>query len=164
MKVLFIHGLEGSPQGAKAQCLRRHFDVIAEGMDTGDFSACVAQQARAVAEHAPHVVVGSSFGGAVAAALLSQGAWRGPTVLLAPALGHFGVPLTLPEGVPVLIIHGTRDAIVPLDESRSLSRSGTPGAVRLCEVDDEHRLVSLLEGDALASMIADWVATAAATR
>ena len=47
---------------------------------------CVEQQ-RTVVEHVqPDVVVGSSFGGAIAALLLQRGAYSGPTLLLCPAV------------------------------------------------------------------------------
>ena len=51
------------------------------------FAACVAVHQRALADAAtPDVLVGSSWGGAVAAALVAVGAWRGPVVLMCPAL------------------------------------------------------------------------------
>jgi hypothetical protein len=153
LRVQLIHGLEGSPQGAKAQYLRRYFDVNAPSMDTGDFPACVAIQRAALEASPPDVLVGSSFGGGVAVALLAGGAWRGPTLLLAPAVGYLGLAPRLPEGVPVVIVHGARDALVPIEDSRVLAATGTRELVRLIEVDDEHRLTSLLEDERLASWI-----------
>lgn len=153
LRVQLIHGLEGSPQGAKAQYLRRYFDVSAPSMDTGDFPACVAIHRAAVEASPPDVLVGSSFGGGVAVALLASGAWRGPTLLLAPAVGYLGIAPRLPEGVPVIIVHGTRDALVPIEDSRVLAATGTPELVRLIEVDDEHRLTTLLEDERLASWV-----------
>ncbi|GMV19307.1 MAG: hypothetical protein AMXMBFR56_75310 [Polyangiaceae bacterium] len=153
MKVQLIHGLEGSPTGAKAKYLGRHFELRAPGMDTGDFEGAVATQAAAVQEHRPEVLVGSSFGGAVALALMQRGLWRGPTLLLAPAVGHFGVEGRIPDGVRVTLVHGTRDEICPIEWSRALARTGSPALVRLVEVDDEHRLGSLLEGEALADFV-----------
>ena len=44
-RVQFIHGLEGSPQGAKARFLAEHFEAITPAMDTSDFAACVALHA-----------------------------------------------------------------------------------------------------------------------
>lgn len=155
MKVQLIHGLEGSPTGAKAQYLGRHFELSAPAMDTGDFQGAVATQAAAAREYNPDVLVGSSFGGAVALALLQRGLWRGPTLLLAPAVGHFGVEARIPDGVRVTIVHGTRDEICPIDWSRALARTGSPELVRLVEVDDEHRLALLLEGEALADLVRD---------
>ena len=150
LRVLFIHGLEGSPQGNKARYLRQHFDVVAEAMDTSDFEGCVRQQASLVEREAPDVVIGSSFGGAVAAALVQRGKWRGPTLLLAPALGHLGLERTLPAGARVAIVHGTRDAVVPIDDSRELARNA---GLELVEVDDEHRLEGLLGSEAFAALV-----------
>ena len=57
LRVQFIHGLEGSPQGAKARFLAGPFDVIAPAMDTSDFAGAIEAQARALAERQPDVVV-----------------------------------------------------------------------------------------------------------
>lgn len=153
MKVQLIHGLEGSPTGAKARYLRGYFELLAPSMDTTNFEASVAVQAEALRGFEPDVLVGSSFGGAVALALLQRGLWQGPTLLLAPAVGYFGVAPSVPEGVSVSIVHGTRDAICPLEQSRILARTGSPGRVELVEVDDEHRLDSLLASDSLAELV-----------
>src|SRR5205814_184919 len=103
--------------GTKARALAARFDTCTAQMDP------------------PDVVVGSSFGAAVAVALLhdrGRGAWRGPTVLLAQAalrLPELGPRARLPEGVPVWIVHGTRDELVPIDDSRALAATGTPALV-----------------------------------
>ena len=68
LRVQFIHGLEGSPQGAKARLLAEHFEARTPAMDTADFEACVALQASSLRDFEPDVLVGSSFGGAVAVA------------------------------------------------------------------------------------------------
>ena len=139
-RVLFVHGQESGPQGTKARLLAEHFEALTPQMDTRDFEACVRQIAAAIDAFHPDVVVGSSFGGAVAVALLQRGRWRGPTLLLAPAVVELGLPPRLPEGVPVTIVHGTRDEVVPIAGSLSLARSGSPEQVRLLEVPDDHRL------------------------
>ncbi|MBX3468641.1 MAG: hypothetical protein KF878_17340 [Planctomycetes bacterium] len=153
MRVLFMHGLESSPQGDKARYLAARFDAHTEAMDTGDFLACLEQQARAIEAFRPDVVVGSSFGGALAVVLLARGAWAGPTLLLAQASARFDPNLRLPEGVRVLLVHGTRDDVIDIEGSRRLARTGTPGLVRLVEVDDGHRLGTLLEGERLADLV-----------
>ncbi len=152
-RVLFIHGLESSPQGDKARYLAARFDALTPAMDTGDFPACLAQQAEAVRDFHPDVVVGSSFGGALAVLLLEGGVWRGPTLLLAQAIFRVRDEAALPDGAPVLLVHGTRDDVVPIEGSRRLARTGTPGLVRLREVDDGHRLGGLLAGEALADLV-----------
>jgi pimeloyl-ACP methyl ester carboxylesterase len=142
LKVQFIHGLESGPGSSKAAYLDRFFDAQTPAMDTRDFEATFA----------PDVLVGSSFGGAVALALLQRGIFSGPTVLLAPAHTHFGVEARIPAGARVVIVHGSRDDVVSIEDSRRLAASGGRG-VDFVEVDDEHRLASLLEGDALATVV-----------
>ncbi len=154
-RVQFIHGLEGSPQGRKARLFAAHFQSLTPDMDTGDFELCVRVQAEALASFRPDVLVGSSFGGAVAVALLQRGLWRGPTLLLAQAALARGLPARLPEGAPVWIVHGTRDTLVDPGGSRALARSGTPGLVRLIEVDDDHPLRGLAESSELVALVRD---------
>src|SRR5688500_14844694 len=126
LRVQFIHGLESSPQGIKAQLLARHFDARTPAMNTHDFEASVAVQAAALREFDPHVLVGSSYGGAIAVALLQRGEWRGPTLLLAQAALRRQQPAWLPDDVTVWLVHGTRDEIIAAEDSRVLARSGSP--------------------------------------
>jgi pimeloyl-ACP methyl ester carboxylesterase len=153
LSVQFVHGLESSPTGDKARYLARHFDSVTPAMNTSDFEGSIAVQAAELVLRPPDVLVGSSFGGAVALALVARGLHRGPTLLLAPAHRHFGVEERIPPGVPVLIVHGIRDTVVDIAGSRALSATGTGGIVRLVEVDDEHRLGTLAQSDALANLV-----------
>jgi pimeloyl-ACP methyl ester carboxylesterase len=153
LRVHFIHGLEGSPQGLKARYLAARFDTLTPDMDTGDFRGCIELHARLLAQRTPEVLVGSSFGGAVAVALLQRGAYRGPTLLLAPAARKLGLPMALPGGVPVYVVHGTRDTVIDLEDSRRLAASAEPDQVRLLEVDDTHGLASLVADDRLADLV-----------
>jgi pimeloyl-ACP methyl ester carboxylesterase len=157
LRVQFIHGLEGSPTGAKARFLAEHFEVRAPAMDTRDFEAAVETQARALTALPPDVVVGSSFGGAIAVELLHRGVWAGPTVLLAQAAQKLGRIATLPEGVRVILVHGVRDTVVPIEDSRALAKTGTAPLVRLVEVDDDHRLQSLVDSGELAELVREVV-------
>jgi pimeloyl-ACP methyl ester carboxylesterase len=140
LRVHFIHGLESSPQGEKARFFAAHFDAVTPSMDTRDLEGAIRTQALAIrtaieAGRGPDVVVGSSFGGAIAVALLARGLWRGPTLLLAQAAQKLGVvdPLT---------------------------RTGTLGLVTLEEVDDEHRLSSLVASGRLAELVRELHARA----
>ncbi len=158
LRVLFIHGLESSPQGTKARVLAEAFDARTPAMDTGDFEACVRLQAEEISRFSPDVVVGSSFGGAVAVALLQRGLWRGPTLLLAQAAVEQGLAPTLPKGRRVWLVHGTRDDLVPMANSRMLARTGTPRLVRWIEVDDDHRLTELVSSGGLVSTVQELAA------
>ena len=162
VRVHFIHGLEGSPNGSKARLLARHFDAVTPAMDTSDFEGCVVRHAALLADGGddPDVLAGSSFGGAVAVALLQRGHWAGPTLLLAQAALLYGLPAELPPGIPVWIAHGSGDDVVPPEHSRRLAAAGDPAHVRLIEVDDDHSLHASVANGSLV----DWVRALAALR
>ena len=153
LRVLFIHGLESSPQSTKARVLAEHFEAFTPAMQTDDIEGCVATQADAISSFRPDVVVGSSFGGGVAVSLLQRGIWRGPTLLLAQAALRQGQACELPEEIPIWLVHGSADDIVDPEDSRKLARAGSPEKVRLIEVDDDH---PLRESVANGSLVA-WV-------
>jgi len=122
-------------------------------MDTSDFAACVELQAVTVRQFRPDVVVGSSFGGAVVVELLRRGEWSGPTLLLAQAAVRYDPRAQLPEGVPVMLVHGLRDEVIDIEDSRQLARTGSAGLVRLVEVDDVHDLRGLSESGRLVALV-----------
>ena len=160
MRVQFIHGLEGSPQGTKARLLAEHFDARTPAMDTSDFEGCVTTQRGVIEEFRPELLAGSSFGGAVAVALLQRGLWRGPTLLLAQAAELLGVEPRLPSGVPIWIVHGSRDEVVDPAYSRRLAAAGDSASVRLIEVDDDHPLSASVASGALLRWVRELGAAA----
>ena len=156
MKLMFLHGLEGSPQGNKARYLRTKYQVAAPALDTSAIRAWLSsasakdrvprslvqptltQLATLLQSNAPEVLVGSSYGGALALLLAAEGLWQGPMILMAPAVFRFSLaPFEHPA--PVVILHGLHDEIVPIDSSRQWSQVlGTQS--HLIELDDDHRL------------------------
>jgi len=163
IRVQFIHGLEGSPQGSKARLLAEHFDARTPAMDTQDYEACVAVQSEALRSFAPDVLVGSSFGGAVAVTLLQRGLWRGPTLLLAQAAVHYDPAARLPEGVRVWLVHGLGDTLVDPEDSRRLAATGSPELVRLLEVEDDHPLSETTQSGRLVELVRELVSLHAAS-
>ncbi len=153
LRVQFVHGLEGSPQGKKARLLAAHFESRTPAMDTSDFEGCVARQAAVLAEFRPDVLVGSSFGGAIAVALLTRGLFSGPTLLLAQAALRYLDAPRLPEGVPVWLVHGLADDLIDPEDSRRLAATGSSDLVRLIEVEDDHSLHVSTESGALVGWI-----------
>jgi predicted esterase len=152
LKIQFVHGLEGSPQGRKALFFKRHFNTNTPYMDTSNFSECVRQQAQVLREFSPDLLVGSSFGGAVVMALLERSLWSGPTLLLAPAAFWYNAKAALPESVPITIVHGRNDSVINIEDSRKLVAAASGGRVRLLEVDDAHDLGGLVESGQLAAI------------
>ena len=153
ISVTFVHGLESNAQGTKARFLAEHFDSFAPEMDTSSFAGATETIALSLRERRPDVLVGSSFGGAVALALLQRGDYAGPALLLAPAARAFGLELWLPEAVRICVAHGTRDELIDPEDSRALCRTGSPALVELVEVDDGHRLGALVESGRLAELV-----------
>ena len=109
------------------------------------FERSVAVQVNMLARHEVGAVVGSSFGGAVALALLQRGHWKGPTVLLCPAHNLIAdrarrvrpVSLAGLDASRVVVVHGQQDTTVkPVDSRALVAGSGA----RLVEVQDDHRL------------------------
>lgn len=127
-------------------------------MDTSDFEACVALHAETVKRFRPDVLVGSSFGGAVAVELLRRGLFGGPTLLLAQAALRYRPDARLPAESRVWLVHGTRDELIDIEESRRLARTGDPERVRLIEVDDDHSL----SASVAAGRLVEWVRELAA--
>ncbi len=149
--IVFVHGLEGSPQGRKAQRLR----ALGLPLQVRDLRGVSLQGRYDAVERDTRggraLLVGSSYGGLVAA-LLAQAHPERFTglVLCAPALGWVEPPnldprsLVAPAGLPVHLLHGLRDDVVPIEQSRAYQRRSGPG-VTLWELDDDHALRGSLE-------------------
>jgi pimeloyl-ACP methyl ester carboxylesterase len=159
LRVQFIHGLEGSPQGNKARLFAEQFETRTPAMDTSDFESCVALQADVVSAFQPSVLVGSSFGGAVAVALLNRGLWSGRTLLLAQAALRYDPDARLPQDAIVWLVHGRSDTVIDPEDSRRLAATGDPRRVRLFEVDDDHPL----HASTASGLLVEWVEKLAAS-
>lgn len=153
LRVQFAHGLESSPQGIKAKLLSQHFVTETPAMNTRDFESCVALHAGTVMRFRPDVLVGSSFGGAVAVALLERELYRGPTLLLAQAAVMYRANARLPANVRVLLVHAREDEVVPYAGSVQLAASGTQSLVELIERSDNHALSKLTESGELIELV-----------
>ncbi len=153
--LLWAHGMLGSPQGRKVIFLRdAGLDVVAPDMRDRDLALRVdiahAAALQMLDQHPRIVLGGSSLGGLVVAVVATRLAQTHPDRVLAMVLGapafHVcglvdGAPagLTAPPDLPVHIVHGRADDVVPVGASESyVARSGP--AVTLEIVEDDHRL------------------------
>ena len=140
--IIFIHGLDSSSQSTKAVLLRSLFP----GMLTPDFTGLLAERmARLDAilgDRAGWTIIGSSLGGLMAALFTCQHPRQvRKLVLLAPALSlpEFSDHLPAPVDIPTIVIHGTRDDVVPLKPVRAIAEKVFP-KLTYHIVDDDHRL------------------------
>jgi pimeloyl-ACP methyl ester carboxylesterase len=155
MRILFLHGREGGPESTKARWLAAHHGAVTPKLPTADLAGALPVARAALRDHAPDLLVGSSFGGALAVELLAEGSWRGPTVLLAPASHKLGGVGRLPDGARVVLVHGDEDDVVPFSDSEALAATGGAG-VRLVRVPGgNHRLHGILDDGTLAAALAD---------
>ena len=152
MRLCFLHGLESSPQGTKARLLKRHDPECWIPSLPQDIYQRVEIVENEVRE--PMVFVGSSLGGLTAIMYAMRHPERVKAlVLMAPAVGSRDKSilaereegllesLYIPEGIPTVIIAGTRDELIPVSAIRAvIARSPQPVQIQLYEVDDDHNL------------------------
>jgi len=170
MKILYLHGLKGSPGGLKATYLKENYDAYAPRLNTQELQGLQApketetdswegisfddienaiqlplmQSRNAVTAGNPDIIIGSSMGGAILSRLVEEGVWSGPCIFLASAARRlFGI-LKLPAhvGKQSYWIHGSNDTIVPWKDSMNIAKN-SGGTVEI--IDDCHRLAMAVE-------------------
>jgi len=143
LRVMFLHGLESSALGMKPIYLNRWYRVCAPAMIPKRPFLTLRRVTAAIRSFRPHLIIGSSYGGAVLLTLLQHGEWSGPSILLAPALGLLApYSLSLPKGLkaPIVLVHGNRDTLVPLAHSKQLLSSASGRStvtVNCCDSTEE---------------------------
>lgn len=138
-KIYFFHGLESGPKGSKYARLSEDFEVISPDFRGMDIWERLEKAEEVTREEAGMIVVGSSFGGLLAALLYARfpKRFRG-YVLMAPALHRSEVTseiATMPSNA--IVFHSPKDEVVPFEPVRQFCEAR---GVRLREVDDDHRL------------------------
>lgn len=142
MQLLFLHGLESGPYGAKYQALRNSFARVLSPDCSGISDPQRRLQIILAAieqKRQPFLVIGSSMGGLMALLLHRAAPGRIAGMLLcAPALHRPAAKgLSAQNLPPATIIHGRNDELVPISVSREF---GLP----LIEVEDDHSLKNSL--------------------
>ena len=148
---MYLHGLEGSPNGTKATYLRQRYSLVAPklpayGKDISNIHAilnalnnCVPVAKRAVEDEKPDIIVASSFGGAVLMRLYQEKCWNKPSVFLAQGAIFLRVGNQLPASARAIFIHGREDSLIPLSHSQQICEQAGPN-VELWAVNDDHYL------------------------
>ncbi len=149
--VIWAHGLEGAPNGRKANALREAgFDLVAPDGRKKALADRLPALLAAIEAHPGALLVGSSYGG-LASAYLAGIHWDAlcGVVLLAPALHWNEAPiedasvLRIPQTTPCTIIHGMNDVVVPIAVSREMAKRCPH--IQLIEVEDGHSLAGSLD-------------------
>jgi pimeloyl-ACP methyl ester carboxylesterase len=153
---VFIHGLESSGQGTKGLFFRERYPgMIIEDFD-GPFEQRMEKLEELLAEKDDLILVGSSYGGLMAAvyANLNEPRVR-KLILLAPALHlePFDPYLHTILQVPIVIFHGLQDDVVPLEAVRTIARRSFTNHTFTTLDDDHslHRTFATLDWDTLLS-------------
>ncbi len=139
---LFIHGLISSGQGFKGVFLRGVFPDILTPDFPGDLDERMAKLEALLAEGDGHILIGSSYGGMMAALYACARPRKvQKIILLAPALPFHPFDDHPPDpcDVPAIIYHGSRDEIVPLEPTRALAEQ-VFRHLQFHVVDDDHML------------------------
>ena len=139
---VFIHGLESSAQGTKGTYFRKRYpDMIIENYP-GSLESRMDKLRGILSNTEELVLVGSSYGGLMAAmyACDNEHTIR-RLILLAPALNleAFEPYLDREIGVPVVLYHGSRDDVVPLNHVREIASTIFKNLSHHV-VDDDHPL------------------------
>lgn len=148
--VYFSHGQESGPWGTKITAMAAAVRALGWRAESVDYRGIEDPRERVeklVAEcsgvEEPVVLVGSSMGGYVATVAAARLAPAGVFVL-APAfdLSVYGVPPAPVPAVPVEIVHGWRDDVVPPEQSVAWARDAR---ATLHLVDGDHRLTDRID-------------------
>jgi pimeloyl-ACP methyl ester carboxylesterase len=139
---VFVHGLESSGHGTKGVFFRERYpDMIIEDF-RGTLEERMSKMISLLSEAGDLIIVGSSFGGLMAAIFACKYPKAvNKLVLLAPALSisEFAPFLQCRIGVPVFIYHGKGDDVVPPGPVREIAEKIFVNLTFMM-VDDDHVL------------------------
>ncbi|MBI4632780.1 MAG: alpha/beta fold hydrolase [Deltaproteobacteria bacterium] len=139
---VFIHGLESSGRGVKGEFFRKRYpDMIIEDF-TGDLADRMNALNMLLADKTDMILVGSSYGGLMAAIFACEHEERvKKLILLAPAVGlpAFGPFLDRRLSVPVEVFQGSFDNVLPLEPTREIC-SMVFSHLTFIALDDDHSL------------------------
>ncbi len=165
--VIFSHGQESGPWGSKIRAMAERVKELGCRTDSIDYRGIADPTARVeklVRECAhiddPLILVGSSMGGHVATAAASELGAVGLFVL-APAYFMDGYEdLTPPPpSMPICIVHGWHDAIVPVENSIRYAHNCS---ATLHIVNGDHRLTDNI--GAINEYLAQFIRTITSTQ
>ena len=139
---IFIHGLESSNQGTKGLFFKEKFSDMIIPNFPGTLQERMQKLNGTLSEKSGIRLVGSSFGGLMAALFAVDNESRvDKMILLAPALNLMGFSDAHEReiSVPTWIYHGKDDEVIPLETIEGVAKK-TFRHLTLHAVDDDHYL------------------------
>jgi pimeloyl-ACP methyl ester carboxylesterase len=139
---VFIHGLDSSSRGTKGTFFREKYSEMIIEDYTGSLEERMTKLETDLAGKSNLIIVGSSYGGLMAALFACANDSRiRRLILLAPALEHgdfrsFGGQLLQ---IPVILYHGKFDTVVPPEPTHRIA-ARLFGNLEHHLVDDAHSL------------------------
>lgn len=160
-KIIYLHGSDSSSQSGKARQFAEKFQGMTTPDFTGSFDERMNQLYKVLGKEKGWTIIGSSYGGLMAAVFASKNAKQvKKLVLLAPAIlkdenGIYidpviGEPLQgnwkhlQTISIPTVIVHGNQDDVVPLEPVRKTAEELFTD-LEFIIVDDGHRLQKAFE-------------------
>ena len=139
---IFIHGLESSSQGTKGVFFKEKFPDMIIPNFPGSLQERMEKLHGILAGKSGIRMVGSSFGGLMAAIFAAEHEDRvDKLILLAPALNlmEFSDYHEKKIAVPVWVYHGRNDEVIPLEAVEGIAKKIFPN-LTLHAMDDDHYL------------------------
>ncbi|MDD5723123.1 MAG: hypothetical protein PHY29_05205 [Syntrophales bacterium] len=154
---VFVHGLEGSSQGNKSRFFRDRYPGMIIEDYTGSLEERMGKLRRILAGKEDLVLVGSSYGGLMAAMYACDNeSTIKILILLAPALNlkEFRPYMNRKIAASVVLYHGRRDVVVPPEPVREIAeRVFKDLSYRF--VDDDHPLSETFQSFDWDGLLAD---------
>ena len=148
--VIFSHGQESGPWGTKIRAMAERAKILSCKVDSIDYQGISdpTERVRKLVRECAHIddrliLVGSSMGGHVATAAAEESGAVGLFVL-APAyyMPGYEALTPLPPEIPICIVHGWHDDIVPAENSIRFAQTC---CATLHLVDGDHRLTDNID-------------------
>ena len=139
---IFIHGLESSNQGTKGLFFKKEFPDMIIPNFPGTLQERMKKLNETLSTKTGIRLVGSSFGGLMAAMFAMDNESRvDRMILLAPALNLMGFSDTYEREtfIPTWIYHGKDDEVIPFEAIEGVAKK-TFRHLTLHAVDDDHYL------------------------
>jgi len=157
MTRVFIHGLESTSHGTKGTFFRERYpDMVIEDFP-GSFPQRMAKLEGLLEKKDDLILVGSSYGGLMAAVYACLHEERVKKLILLAAALHldpYKPYLNKPLHMPIVIFHGLRDEVVPLAAVRTIAEQLFVNHTLDTPDDDHvlHKTFATLDWDTLLSI------------